>query len=421
MALATLGCKVNQAETEDLAARFARSGFLRVDFHDRADVYVLNTCAVTHIADRKSRLLLRQARRANPDALVVATGCYAQVSPEAVAELGVDLVVGNPDKARLVELALAARPVGACPPLTPTRARTRAFLKVQDGCDNHCTYCLVPTARGPQRSEPLAAVLAEARARAAEGYHELVLTGVHVGAYGRDLPFDGDGRPLNLAGLLRRLLAETDLDRIRLSSIEPEDVTPELLSLWPGSRGRLCRHFHLPLQSGSDSVLKRMGRRYSATEYAGLVDRIRQAAPGAAISGDVIVGFPGESEREHEESLAFVRSVGFAGLHVFKYSPRSGTPAARLPGRVPPAIAKQRSEAMQAAAALSAARFRDSFLGERLDVLYEGRVPRNGLWTGLTDNYIRVYVRGGDEVGGGVWPTRLRVLREDGVLGELLR
>lgn len=419
MALATLGCKVNQAETEALAADFARAGFRRVEFRQPADVYVLNTCTVTHIADRKSRLLLRQARRANPTALVVATGCYAQVAAEAVAELNVDLVVGNPDKPRLVERVLEARPAMAGPPLVPSRGRTRAFLKVQDGCDNHCTYCIVPRARGRQHSERPDVVVSVARAQASVGCHELVLTGVHVGAYGRDLPAEPDGSPHNLAGLLRCLLAETTMERIRLSSIEPEDVTSELLSLWPRSRKRLCRHFHLPLQSGCDSVLQRMGRRYRAADYAALVEHIRQVVPGAAITGDVIVAFPGENEYEHAASLDFVRSVDFAGLHVFKYSPRAGTPAARLPARVPPAVAKERSESMMAAVTESAVRFRESLLGERLDVLYEERGNTDGLWTGLTDNYVRVYARGGDDVGDRLRATCLRDLYSDGVRGEV--
>ncbi|MHB1132523.1 MAG: tRNA (N(6)-L-threonylcarbamoyladenosine(37)-C(2))-methylthiotransferase MtaB [Chloroflexota bacterium] len=413
VALATLGCKVNQAETDDLAAAFARAGFSRADFRKAADVYVLNTCTVTHIADRKSRALLRQARRLSPAALLVATGCYASVSPAQVAELGVDLIVPNADKARLVELVLAAGSFSPCAAGVAGPGRTRAYLKVQDGCDNRCTYCIVPRARGRQRSEPLAALLDAARARAAAGYQELVLTGVHVGAYGRGVENAG----VTLAGLLRQLLDATDLPRLRLSSIEPEDVTPELLALWSASGGRLCRHFHLPLQSGCEATLRRMGRRYRAAAYADLVADIRRTVPGVAITADIMAGFPGEDEAEFAESLAFARAVGFAGLHVFKYSPRPGTPAARYAGQVPPAVARARSEALQAVGASSAATFRESLRDQTLSVLFEERQGRHN--TGLTDNYVRVYVAGEDNLENLVCATRLLAPHEDGLLGKL--
>lgn len=415
VALFTLGCKVNQAETEDLAVAFARAGCRRVDFPAPADIYVLNTCTVTHVADRKSRALLRQARRLSPEAMVVATGCYAQVAPEAVAALGVDLVVGNTDKHRLVELTLAGRSFACGESLLVERPRTRAFLKVQDGCDNHCTYCIVPRARGAQRSEPLASVLTRARQHEAEGCRELVLTGVHVGAYGRDCPAVGQERP-DLALLLRRLLDETGLERIRLSSIEPEDLTDDLLALWPRSGGRLCRHFHLPLQSGSDAVLRRMGRRYRAADFASRVSSVRAAAPGAAITGDVMAGFPGETADQHEESLAFIQAIGFAGLHVFKYSPRPGTPAARYPGQVAPSLAKRRSEDLQAAGAESAARFQGALAGESLPVLFEE--SSGGYWTGLTDNYVRVYLPSREDLHNRLLVVRLVAPYGEGLLAS---
>lgn len=394
VALATLGCKVNQAETEAIASGFAAAGFDRVGFGETAEVYVINTCTVTHIADRKSRQLVRQARRLNGDALVIATGCYADVAPEAVAALGgVDFVLGNADKERLVELALQAsgRPPGGHAGATARHPRTRSLVKVQTGCDNHCTYCIVPRARGPQSSVPLASVLSTVVARAAAGYREIVLTGVHVGAYGRDREAPDDSP--RLPGLIRAILDQTDVERLRLSSLEPEDLSPELLALWPAYGERLCRHLHLPLQSGSDRVLRRMGRRYRAQEFATMVANLRRAVPGVAVTLDLMVGFPGESEEEYRESRDFVRMLGPAGMHVFKYSPRPETPAARLPGRVPAQVAKARSEEMLALAEEGAASFRRRFVGESLSVLFEEETSLGGerRWSGLSDNYIRVY------------------------------
>lgn len=400
VAFATLGCKVNQAETEAIAAGFARAGLERRAFGEVADIYVVNTCTVTHIADRKSRQLLRQARRLNPEALVVVTGCFAEVAPEKVADVdGLDLIVGNRDKDRLVALVLGHEANGACSPAPGLAgSRTRAFVKVQDGCDSFCTYCIVPRARGPLRSVPQAEVIAAVRAAVAAGHREVVLTGVHVGAYGRDLRERGvDGRQsLTLAGLIRAVLEDTPVERVRLSSIEPEDLTPDLLELWAADdKGRLCRHFHLPLQSGSDSVLRRMGRRYTTADYARVVAEARRAAPGVAITTDLMVGFPGESEAEFAESLEFVRAQAFAGMHVFRYSPRPGTAAARLPKRVPAEVSKRRSEAMIALAATHADAFRRAQLGLRHRVLLEEQVSRPDgrlCWTGLSDNYVRFYV-----------------------------
>ncbi|MHB1414278.1 MAG: tRNA (N(6)-L-threonylcarbamoyladenosine(37)-C(2))-methylthiotransferase MtaB [Chloroflexota bacterium] len=431
VAFATLGCKVNQAETDTMAAGLARAGFRRVEFGRPADVVVINTCTVTHVADRKSRQLVRQARRLNERALVVATGCYAEIAPDTVAELGVDVVVGNRDKDRLVDVVLGVCPIDAPPALgAPPKSRTRAFLKVQDGCDNFCTYCIVPHARGRQRSVPLASVIAAAQAREAEGFHEVVLTGVHVGAYGRDFASgplaageDGLASSPRLAGLLRAILVETALERVRLSSLEPEDLTPELLALWREHPGRLCRHFHLPLQSGSDGVLHRMGRRYRTADYARLVAEVRRVVPGAAITTDLMVGFPGESEQEYAETREFVRGMGFAGMHVFRYSPRPGTPAARLPGQVRTLVAKERSEEMLALAAAAAARFRAALQGDVLPVLFEersGNGDRARRWTGLTDNYVRVYADGRGDLTNRLLLTRLLAEQGDGLVGQIV-
>jgi threonylcarbamoyladenosine tRNA methylthiotransferase MtaB len=297
------------------------------------------------------------------------------------------------------------------------KGRTRAFVKVQSGCDNFCTYCIVPRARGRQRSESVASVLATVAERVAEGHREVVLTGVHVGAYGRDF---GDGT--NLAGLLRGILAGTAVERVRLSSLEPEDLTSEMLALWREGGGRLCRHFHLPLQSGCDTVLKRMGRRYRTADFAGLVDAVRREVPGAAITTDLMVGFPGETESEYAESRDFARSMAFAGIHVFKYSPRPGTPAARLPGRVAAPVAKARSDEMMALAAEGSAQFRRGFLGEQLDVLFEDEVSLNGrkYWSGLSDNYVRVYVQSERTLANEMVATRVVEPKADGLTGAIV-
>ncbi|MHB9092954.1 MAG: tRNA (N(6)-L-threonylcarbamoyladenosine(37)-C(2))-methylthiotransferase MtaB [Chloroflexota bacterium] len=421
--MATLGCKVNQAETETVAAGLARAGFRRVEFGEVADVYVINTCTVTHIADRKSRQLVRQARRLNVQALVVATGCYAEVAAEELAAVGgVDMVVGNTEKHRLAELI-----AGACPEVSArlpvpgqVGGRTRAFVKVQSGCDNHCTYCIVPRARGPQRSEPADAVLASAAGHVVDGYREIVLTGVHVGAYGRDFAATVSDQSL-LPGLLRRLLVETQVERLRLSSLEPDDLSPELIALWPAFGERLCRHFHLPLQSGSDTVLRRMGRRYTTSDYARLVEELRQRVSGVAVTADIMVGFPGETDEEHRQSRDFARAIAFAGLHVFKYSPRPGTPATRLPGRVSPSVARERSAELIAGGQVSAAAFRRGFVGQQLSVLFESEegAGESRRWTGLSDNYVRAYAASAQDLHNQLRAVRVVGEREDGLAVEL--
>jgi len=459
VALATLGCRVNQAESDSLAEQFQARGYQVVRSHQPADVFILNSCTVTHVADRKSRQVLRQAKRANPNALIAVTGCYAQMGAgEVAAMLGVDLVVGNGDKPCLVDIieeAIAARPVteGSAPgglgvgPSSPssfalpaatilgdsrlggadypaTPRRTRALIKIQDGCDNFCTYCIVPKARGPRRSVPVQEVVDAVQEKVGQGYAEVVLTGVHAGAYGQEPGSPTAG--VDLAGLVQRILMETNVRRLRLSSIEPWDFRPHFLALWESPR--LCRHLHLPLQSGSDTTLQRMGRRYSAGMFRELVGNIRSAIPEVAITTDVMVGFPGETEADHAESLRFCTEIGFAGMHVFQYSRREGTPAARLPRQVVETVKKRRSEEMLALAASSAARFRQRFLGHRALILWEGQTGTHGpgpehagrrTWEGLTDNYLRVYAEAPIILSNQLSLARLVAEWKDGLWGEL--
>ena len=414
VALDSLGCKLNQAETEALARQFVGAGYELVASPAEADVYILNTCTVTHIADRKSRHLLRRARRLNPEAVVVATGCYAERAPRELAGVGgVNLVLGNSDKPHLRRLLeeSGCLDLPASGPVSPDSCyrgfRTRAFIKVQDGCHNLCAYCIVPLVRGGERSLPAGEVVSQVRERAAQGYREVVLTGVRVGSYGDN--------GVNLAGLLERILAETGVERVRLSSIQPQEVSPELVGLF--GNGRLCPHVHLCLQSGSDGVLRRMGRRYSRSDYEEAVSLIRRAVPEVAITSDVMVGFPGETDAEFEESLSFCRRMEFARIHVFSYSRRSGTGAAELPNQVSDRVKKQRSRMMLSLAEESAQSFRRHFLGRTMPVLFEQR--SGGVWSGLTANYIKVYTKSSEDLTNKLLPVRLGELYKDGVWGEI--
>ncbi len=377
VALETLGCKLNQAESESLARRFAEVGCHVVHPVDGADIYILNTCTVTHIADRKSRHLLRLARRRNPDAFIIAIGCYAERAPEELGRIpGVDMVLGNEEKARLVQILKQRGVISSNPAVCPPMLRTRSLVKVQEGCRHYCSYCIVPHVRGRERSLPWDKVVAEVRARVEAGYREVVLTGTRVGAYRPSLEF-----------LIQRLLAETRVERLRLSSLQPQDIAPELLGLWRDER--LCRHFHLPLQSGSDSVLRRMKRRYTAAEYEEAMTMIREAIPDVAITTDIMVGLPGESDDEFEESYRFCQRMGFANIHVFPFSERPGTLAAAMPEKINDRVKKERSQRMLKLARESSLGFRERFSGRTMTVLWEQEV--DGDWVGLTDNYIRVF------------------------------
>ncbi len=412
IALQTLGCKLNQAETESLARRFLEAGYQVVAPDDAADIYLLNTCTVTHIADRKCRNLLRLAHRRNPDALIVATGCYAERAASEIGGIeGVGLVTGNRDKERLVEIIqskvnghgvsnLKERPLN-------TPLRTRALVKIQEGCSQPCSFCVVPRVRGGERSRPQADIIAEIKARAAEGYKEAVLTGTCIGRY------EQDG---GLKCLVELILRESDLPRLRLSSLEPCDLTPDLLGLWGDSR--LCPHIHLPLQSGSDSVLKRMGRAYFTSEYECAAALAREAIPNLALTSDIMVGFPGESEEEFSESYRFCERMGFAGMHVFPYSPRPGTKAARMENRVADGEKKRRCQLMLALARRSSQQFREKYLGQSMNVLWEGN--KDGIWYGLTDNYLRVFLPSKGLLSNRMLETKI-IAQYDGILlGELI-
>jgi threonylcarbamoyladenosine tRNA methylthiotransferase MtaB len=415
VAVETLGCKLNQAETESLARQFLESGHHLVSRIDEADIYVLNTCTVTHIADAKSRHLLRLARRLNSGALLVVSGCYAQRAASELSSIeGLSLVVGNDEKPRLLQIL---RELGHLDDQASFKAdladynsafRTRSFIKIQDGCGNFCSYCIVPLVRRREKSLSVEQVVAEVKDRVANGYMEVVLTGTEVGSYS----YDSTG----LKGLLERILTDTDIDRVRLSSLQPQEISPDFINLWRDSR--LCPHFHLSLQSGSDSVLRRMKRRYTMADYQRAVSLIRTTRPEAAITTDVIIGFPGETGAEFQESYDFCMEMGFSRIHVFPYSRRDGTEAAHFPSQVSNETKKERSRGMLTLAEESAWSFREQFLDRTISVLWEQR-NSSGIWSGFTDNYIKVYARSNGDLTNRLLPVRLFELRGDGVWGKI--
>jgi len=400
VAFHTLGCKVNQGETAAMAHLFQEAGYELVGFSAAADIYIINTCAVTVQAEQKSRQLARRARQRNRQAMVVMVGCYPQVA-QGRGELptDIDLLVGSADKPRIVELVERARQASS--PLIAVSdwssetsfemisasqevGRTRATLKVQDGCQQFCSYCIIPYARGPERSRPLADVVREATDLVQSGFQEIVVTGIHVGNYGRDLP----GQP-DLACLFEHLLQVPGLRRLRLSSIEPNEITESLLELMQ-KYPNFCRHLHIPLQAGQDRVLKAMNRRYDTKDYRRIIDLVRSYMPEIAITTDVIVGFPGETDEEFAATYSFVESIAFSRLHVFRYSRRPGTPAASLPKQVPKEEKTRRSRALISLGERLSREFALGLVGTEQEVLWENQ-DDDGIWTGHTDTYVTVH------------------------------
>ena len=413
VAFDTLGCKLNQAETEALTEKFRNAGFRIVSTDEKFDIYILNTCTVTHVADRKARHLLRMAHRRNPDAVLVAAGCYAEHAASDLLKIeGVRLAVGNDEKMKLPQLLKESglitidRNNAPCDDF-PVNQRTRSFIRIQDGCNNFCSYCIVPYVRGREKSVSPEQVIKEINNKVLQGYKEVVLTGTEIGSY----KYDG----LSLERLVDIILKETVVERLRISSLQPQEVTPGLIELWKDKR--LCPHFHLSLQSGSDSVLKRMRRLYSITDYLDAVSLIRSVAGDVAITTDIIVGFPGETDDEFAESYAFCKKTGFARIHVFSYSKRRGTAANIMPNQVSPQVKKKRSDLMLALAEESASVFHSSFLGKKLEALWEQSY--NGVWNGYSGNYIKVYTADDRDLTNKITGVLLTRLYEDGVWGEI--
>ncbi|MCO6451595.1 MAG: tRNA (N(6)-L-threonylcarbamoyladenosine(37)-C(2))-methylthiotransferase MtaB [Caldilineales bacterium] len=394
--LTTLGCRLNEAEVAAWARDFQAAGHRVVEAPAQADIMLLNTCAVTSEAARKSRQFVNRLHRQNPAARLVISGCYAELEPSSVAVLtGVDLVIGNQEKSRLVERVSAELDLHAMPELAANPdgvhvypgSRTRAFVKAQDGCRNRCTFCIVTIARGEERSRTSAEIVDEINALHGAGYQEVVLTGVHLGGYGSDLGTD-------LKELVATILDHTNIPRLRLSSLEPWDIPPDFWELW--GNARLMPHLHLPLQSGCDATLQRMARRCDTDTYAELVASARAAIPGLTLTTDLIVGFPGEDEAEWADTRDYVQEIGFGHIHIFTYSARSGTTAARMRGQIPGEVRRARSREMHAIAAEMKRTHLRHFSGDIRPVLWEGRgEPEAGgqaRWSGYTDNYLRVEV-----------------------------
>ena len=417
---------MNQYETQAMAQLFVEKGHSVGDFSDLCDGYIINTCSVTAVADKKNRAVIRRARRDNPHAVIAVCGCYPQHAADAVADLGADVIGGSADRKAFVEQVLSfaenkvkSRQVDEALkrrnfeilPAGGLEGRTRAMLKVQDGCVNFCSYCIIPYTRGPIRSAPVSLALSQAKELAVQGYREIVVTGIEIAGWGADLP----GKP-NLAELLEAVCNAVPHLRVRLGSLEPRIITEEFCERLAGIPN-LCPHFHLSMQSGCDTVLERMKRKYDTARYLESVELLKAHFPGCAVTTDMIVAFPGETAEEFAQSLAFIRKCGFADMHIFPYSRRPGTPADKMPGQLSNAVKEERSRAAIQVAAEMADAYRKNLINTSQIVLFE---QEDGVYyTGHTPNYVKVYAKGSD-LHNEFRLVRITGLHQDGVLGELV-
>ena len=426
IAFYTLGCKTNQYETQAMERLLLERGHTIGSFKESCDCYVVNTCSVTAVADKKNRAVIRRCRRKNPEAIVAVCGCYTQHAAEEVKQLGVDVIGGSGNRQQFLSDLLQAaaqrqyhetldnalrRREFEVLPAGGLEERTRAMLKVQDGCTNFCTYCIIPYTRGPIRSAPLELAVEQARELAARGYREIVITGIEIAGWGKDLP----GKP-PLWQLISAICQAVPELRIRLGSLEPRIITEEFcreLKKFPN----LCPHFHLSMQSGCDAVLQRMKRKYDTARYYESICLLREFFPGCAITTDMIVAFPGETEEEFRQSLDFIKKCGFADMHIFPYSRRPGTPAADMPGQLPNAVKEERSRRAIAIAEQMSREYRESLIGTTQTVLFEDR--EGEYFTGHTPNYIKVYAQG-ENLHNEIRQVTIREVFKDGVLGTIL-
>ena len=423
--IATLGCKVNQYETQAMEERLQRDGHIPVTPGETADAVIVNTCAVTAESGRKSRQMIRRLHEENPDAVVAVCGCYAQLSPEENAEIGAQVIFGSGDRMAFVEAVERAVETGEAErridrpftrkqiellPAGAVSGRTRAMLKIQDGCRNFCTYCIIPYVRGSLRSMPIEAAVSETRRLREEGFREMVLTGIEVASYGLDLP----GHP-TLTDLVEAVAAEAGNMRLRLGSLEPTVITESFCRRLAAS-GKLCRHFHLSLQSGCDRTLKAMNRKYDTAFFYRTVELLREYFPGCALTGDLIAGFPGETEEDHRETLEFIRRCAFAELHVFPYSRRPGTPADKLPDQLTQAIKSRRAHEAKAVSEKTGQAFLEASVGQTLPVLFESSEGEGSLGHSDTYLYVRVPEQG---LRGELRDVRILSVKDGILLGEL--
>jgi threonylcarbamoyladenosine tRNA methylthiotransferase MtaB len=426
VAFLTLGCRVNQYETEAISEAFINDGYLMVDFEEKADVYVINTCTVTNMGDKKSRQMIRKAKKKNPQGVIVVAGCYSQVAPGEVAAIeGVDIIVGTSGKSdipRLVEEYLESRSqINNVQNIMDIKRfeemeideyqdRTRAFLKIQDGCDRYCSYCLIPYARGHIRSRSPENIIHEVEKLAANGFKEIILSGIHVASYGKDIG------GITLTDIIEKISAIAGIERIRIGSIDPtffDDNTVNRL----GKVENLCPHFHLSLQSGCNETLKRMNRHYTTEEYKAIVEDLRKTIPDVSVTTDVIVGFPGETEDEFETTYSFLQELALSKMHVFKFSPRKGTRAAEMDNQIDTAVKDKRSHRVIELDEQLENRFISSFIGRDMKVLFEE--TKGGYSYGYTENYIRVRIPTAEELSGKILNVRLVACTGELADGEL--
>ncbi len=430
VAFHTLGCKVNHYETEAIWQLFKEENYERVDFEQNADVFVINTCTVTNTGDKKSRQVIRRAIRRNPEAVVCVTGCYAQTASAEIMEIpGVDIVVGTQDRHKLLgyinEYQKERQPINGVSNIMKNRTyeeldvpyftdRTRASLKIQEGCNNFCTFCIIPWARGLMRSRDPKKVIEQATQLVNSGYKEIVLTGIHTGGYGQDL------KDYNLAQLLRDLETVDGLERIRISSIEASQLTDEVIEVLKQSH-KVVRHLHVPLQSGSDSVLKRMRRKYSMSHFSERIQKLHEALPGLAVTSDVIVGFPGETEAEFQETYDFIVNHHFSELHVFPYSPRIGTPAARMDDQIDEEIKNERVHKLIELSNQLAKTYASQFENNVLEVIPEEKGSHDNVLVGYADNYMKVEFEGDTSLIGQICKVKITKAGYPINQGSLLR
>jgi threonylcarbamoyladenosine tRNA methylthiotransferase MtaB len=431
--ISTLGCKVNQSESAAIARQLESCDWLPARHNGASEITIINTCTVTQKASMQSRQAVRQAIRANPNSRIVVTGCYAQTEPKAFEKIsGVDFIIGNADKHRIGEILTADRnsadghtitinnDIRLSDPLKPSpaavsRSRTRPFLKIQDGCDAFCTYCIVPYARGPSRSLPVADVLAGINALSVAGYHEIVLTGIHLGRYGCDLIPATD-----LSELLDRIDRSKMVQRVRLSSIEPLELTDDLIQRIADSL-RFCRHFHIPLQSGDDSILKKMKRPYTVDIFRQRIMKIHNQIPDAAIGVDTLIGFPGETDTAFGNTYELIRELPITYLHVFPFSARPGTPAALYPDKITPDVIKERCEKMRCLGQIKRLQFYRNFIGKEVEILVEStRHSATGLLKGLSSNYMPVLINADDDQINKLVTVKLTDQMDDSLMGTII-
>ena len=416
-AVHTLGCKVNSYESNAISAILEKKGLKCVNFEEFADIYIINTCSVTNTGDKKSRQMIRRAKRLNPDAFIAVLGCYAQSSPEEVRKLGANLVTGTSDRVEFTEMIISmsdgflVRDISKVSefeylPEPDKSERTRAYIKIQDGCNNFCSYCIIPYTRGRVRSKQPASVITEAKVLKESGFSEIVLTGIEVASYGKDL---GD---INLADLLLRLSDEVGFERIRLSSIDPRAFTDEFIEKIASVKG-LCHHFHISAQSLCSDTLRRMNRHYTAEGFLETLEKIRIAMPDAAITTDIITGFPGETEEEFKTTIENAKKAAFSRLHVFPYSEREGTVAAKM-AQIPLSVRSDRAKALIAEGKKLSSAFAESFLGKTVKVLFEE--GKDGVFEGYTENYVRVAVKSDCDLSGEIHPVTIKKLSGDTLL-----